>query len=86
MKFCHLQQHGWTWNIIMLGEISQRKTNTVYHLYKKCKIIKLVILTKRNRLRYTENIPVENGEGEGQNRSKGLKEVQTTMYKINKLL
>ena len=53
---------------------------------KKCKIIKLVILTKRNRLRYTENIPVENGEGEGQNRSKGLKEVQTTMYKINKLL
>ena len=38
MKFCHLQQHGWTCNVIMLGEISQRKTNTVYHLYKKCKI------------------------------------------------
>ena len=38
MKFCRLQQHGWTWNVIMLGEISQRKTNTVYHLCKKCKI------------------------------------------------
>ena len=29
MKFCHLQQHEWTWDI-MLSEISQGKTNTVY--------------------------------------------------------
>lgn len=31
MKLCHLQQHGWTWRIVMLNEISQaeKKTNTV---------------------------------------------------------
>ena len=57
----------------MLGEISQRKTNTVYHLCKKSKIIKLVIIRKRNRLKDTENIPVENGDREGQKRSKGLR-------------
>ena len=27
MKYCHFQQHGWTWRA--LSEISQRKTNTV---------------------------------------------------------
>ena len=29
--FCHLQQHGWTWECITLSEISQRKTNTVWY-------------------------------------------------------
>ena len=28
-EFYHLQQHGWTYEGIMLSEISQRKTNTV---------------------------------------------------------
>ena len=23
MKFCHLQQHGWTWRALMLSEISE---------------------------------------------------------------
>ena len=23
MKFCHLQQHGWTWRILLFSEISQ---------------------------------------------------------------
>ena len=27
-KFCHLQQHVWTWEGIMLSEISQTETNT----------------------------------------------------------
>ena len=43
---------------------------------------KLVIITKRNRLKDTENMPVENGEGEGQYRSKELR--GTNYYVQNK--
>ena len=26
MKFCRLQNHGWIWRVLCLGEINQRKT------------------------------------------------------------
>lgn len=29
MNFCHLPQHGWSLEYIMLGKTSQRKTNTI---------------------------------------------------------
>ena len=37
MKFCHLQQHEWTWSVLCLTKC-QIKTSTVcYHLYMESK-------------------------------------------------
>ena len=29
MKCCPLQNHAWTWRVLSLSEVNQRKTNTV---------------------------------------------------------
>ena len=38
MKFCHLQQHGWTQNIMLSEWVRKRKTSIIsYHLYVESK-------------------------------------------------
>ena len=60
-----------TWmqlEIIVLSEVGQRKTNTIwYHLYVKSKIWhKRTYLWNRNRIRHIENrLVVAKGEGDG---------------------
>ena len=77
-----------TWMGIMLSEISQTKTNTVwYHLYVESKKYKkpVNITKKKQTHRYREEISgYQWGEGkdEGRYRSKLLK-VQTVLYKIS---
>ena len=36
MKFCHLQQHGWTWKIC-LGTTSEKDKYRVIYLYMESK-------------------------------------------------
>ena len=38
MKWCHLQQHGWTLEIIILKSVRPRKTNVRYYLYMEFKV------------------------------------------------
>ena len=82
MKFCHLQEHGWSCNNsmegIMLSEISQRKTNFVcYHLHVESRKIKLMNIAKKKQThRYrkqTSGYQWGEGSWEGQDRGWGLR-------------
>ena len=66
---------------IMLSEINQTKTNTVYHFYVESKKYnKLVNITKQtHRQRTNYCLPMGRGMGEGQDTSKGLR---TTDYYV----
>ena len=88
MKICHLQQHGQTQEVLCLvKQVKERQI--VYIITYMCNPkYKTNEYNKTNRLIDTENkLMVTNAESEGE-RDKpwiGNKEVQTTMYKINKL-
>ena len=51
MKLCYLQQHGWTYSVI-LSEANQRKRNIIWYLlYVECKrndTNKLIYKTERD--------------------------------------
>ena len=67
MKFCHLQQHGWTLALCQMKR--QRKTDTVYLLYVESKKYnKLVNIVKKKKQtdRYREQTSgYQWGEGRG---------------------
>ena len=56
MKFCHLQNHGWTWEGIMRNEISQiEKEYCMISLICGMQKIQLVNITKKKQInRYRE--------------------------------
>ena len=76
-KFCHLQQHGWTWRVLCLSEITETEKDKYWmiHLHVESKnttnwqILNILIIKNRNRLTDTENKLVltsrEREEGRG---------------------
>ena len=71
MKFCHLQQHGWALESIMLSEKSQTEKD------------KTLEYDKTNRPPDKENklvVSTEERKGEGQDRNRGLRGSDTNHY------
>ena len=72
---------------IVLSEISQRKTNTVYHLHIKSKKIKRMYMHNRNRLTDIENKLVVISRKSAGERSRlwiWNQKIQIHMYKTDK--
>ena len=73
VKFCHLQQHGWTLRVLCYVEIRQRKTDTVSsHVYVESKKPKKNQTPNQKSSHRTDWLP-EVRVGGGQSGCKGLK-------------
>ena len=73
MKYCHVQQHRWTWRALI--NKSERDQKCMINVESR-KYNKLMIKQKRSRLRYrkqTSGYQCREGKGEGQDKGRGLR-------------